>query len=194
MTDQTAPDTTNHDRRLAHSWAETVKANPECWGQRQLAAARVILDDLPDPPPPTLADMLPKERAACQWMQADVAECNTRYVIANPDDDGNEAELVSAEGEIAWIFPECVTPRPDLPRLEWPGDKKPDPAPALPDGWRLADHPDHGNVMVTNTTPNRAGNVCFVMPAVDGDPRGFAWHLCSPNWLTYLDAEPEADQ
>ena len=193
MTDQTAPDTTNHDRRLAHSWAETVKANPECWGQRQLAAARVILDDLPDPPPPTLADMLPKERAACKWMQADVADYNTRYVIADPHDEDGETQLLADDGTIKWIFPAYVTPRPDLPRMEWPGDQKPDPAPGLPDGWLFADHQDYGRVVVTRPQPDNDGEVVIICPHPNRITRtDTVW--CRRDKLTYLDAEPKADQ
>lgn len=84
---------------------------------------------LPAPPLPTLADMTPEERAACQWMQADVANRRVRYVIATPDDGDGEATLIGSDGKIEWRFPEYVTPRPDLPRMTWPGDKKPDPAP-----------------------------------------------------------------
>ena len=189
MTDQTAPDTTNHDRRLAHSWAETVKANPDAWGQRQLAAARVILHDLPDPPRPTLADMLPKERAACQWMQADVG-VERRIIVRVMDVEEGAVTLVES-GDTVVCPHSSVTPRPDLPSMEWPGDQKP--APALPNGWRLADHQRYGRVIVTNTTPNRDGRVYYVR-SKDRRPAGFSWECCDPTELTFLDAEPEADQ
>ena len=152
-----------------------------------LAALQALL---PAPKRPTLADMTNEDRRACQWMQADVAGHGTRYVIANPDDDGNEAELVSAEGEIAWIFPEYVTPRPDLPRMEWPGNQEVAPAPTLPDGWRLADHEGHGRVIVTTQTPNRDGNIYFVTPS--DWLLGYDCHPCRPDELTYIDQE--ADQ
>ena len=122
----------------------------------------ILLDELealiPPPPRPTLADMTEEERRACQWMQADVKDRGGRYVIANPDDGEGDAGMVSAYGGIDWIFPEYVTQRPDLPRMEWPGNEKPAPAPALPDGWRLADHKDNGRVIVTNPTPNEGGH------------------------------------
>ena len=66
------------------------------------------------------------------------------------------------------------------------------PAPALPEGWRLADHKDHGRVIVTNTTPNSAGNVHYVFSS-DG-PLGYACHFCTPDELTYIDTDQEADQ
>lgn len=139
---------------------------------------------LPDPPLPTLSDMTPEERRDCQRMQADVEGRSTRYVIAVPHDDDNEVTLIGPDGEIDWIFPEYITPRPDLPRLEWPGDKKP--SPSMPDGWRFADHPDHGLIIVTNTTPNRLGNVYFVAPTADYI-MGYDCHSCDPEELTYLE-------
>ena len=143
---------------------------------------------LPTPPPPTLADMTPSKRAACQWMQADVANRSVRYVIVTPRDGDGEATLIDSDGGISWRLPEYVTPRPDLPRLEWPGDKKPDPA--LPDGWRLADHPRYGRVIVTRPTPDIDGNVCFVAPTTGF--LGNDWYLCKHDELTYIDQE--ADQ
>lgn len=73
---------------------------------------------------PTLADMTPEERAECRWMQADVNGRSERYVIATPSDRKGLVGLVSAYGVIEWTYPERVTPRPDLPRLEWPGDRE----------------------------------------------------------------------
>jgi hypothetical protein len=141
---------------------------------------------------PTLADMTPEERRSCRFMQADT-ETWGRAVILLPNEGGGRAVTLDQWGHVAYEVRDRITPRPDLPRMEWPGDQKPEPEPALalPGDWRLADHPDHGCVIVANPTPNRAGNVCFVMPAVDGDPRGFAWHLCSPNVLTYIDQEDD---
>ena len=129
MSDDMTPDTTNHDRRLAHSWAETVKANPECWGQRQLAAARVILTDLPDPPPPTLADMLPKDRVGCKGMQADLDGDDSQVVIVTTRWLNDSARVMWPDFRIGAVPQRCVTPRPDLPRMEWPGTEKPAPAP-----------------------------------------------------------------
>lgn len=61
------------------------------------------------PPLPTLADMTPEERAACAWMQADLADGGRMILDQNGRSDGVPADR--------------VTPRPDLPRLEWPSDQ-----------------------------------------------------------------------
>ena len=58
---------------------------------------------------------------------------------------------------------------------------------SLPDGWRLADHPVYGRVIVTNTTPTRDGRVYGVLPAADH--KGFSWFSCYPDALTYLDGD-----
>lgn len=140
---------------------------------------------LPDPPLPTLADMSPEERRDCQRMQCDVEGRSMRYVIANPHENDCEVTLLDSDGGIDWVFPEYVTPRPDLPRMAWPGAENAAPAPALPDGWRVADHKGYGRGIVTNPTPNRDGHVYFVIP--DDDPMGYEWVFCTPDDLTYLD-------
>lgn len=138
---------------------------------------------LPAPPLPTLADMTDEERRECRRMQCDVEGRSMRYVIANPHENDGEVTLLDSDGGIDWVFPEYVTPRPDLPRLTWPGDT---PSPSLPDGWRLADHKDYGRVIVTNTTPNRLGNVYFVAPTADYI-MGYDCHSCDPEELTCLE-------
>lgn len=65
------------------------------------------------------------------------------------------------------------------------------PAPALPDGWRLADHSAYGRVIVTNPTPNPSGRVYFVLPSAD--PMGYDWFFCTPDRLTYLDQGDDTD-
>lgn len=138
--------------------------------------------------PPTLADMTEEERDACEWMQCDVGDGETRPVIVNPNWEDGSARVLWPGAFIEEIEWEGVTPRPDLPRMEWPGDKKP--APALPDGWRLADHLDYGRVIVTNTTPDPSGHVYFV--GLADDSTGCDRFFCDPARLTYLDQE--ADQ
>lgn len=64
--------------------------------------------------------------------------------------------------------------------------------PALPDGWRLADHPDHGRVIVTTPTPDDDGDFYFMFPF--DDLVGYDWDACSPDELTFLDTGQEADQ
>ncbi|MBP2333316.1 hypothetical protein [Corynebacterium freneyi] len=142
---------------------------------------------LPPPPRPTLADMTDEERAACQWMQADVKGADTRVVIRRPipRKGGGRAALLDRWGDVIYEDHADVTPRPDLPRLKWPGTEKP--APALPGGWRLADHEKRGRVIVTNLTPNAVGHVAYVLPATD--PLGYDWFFCDPSDLTYIDQE-----
>lgn len=186
MTDHELPaNLTEEEVERARRWAEGIEANPKSWSLLTRTAARVILNAVPAPSPPTLADMTPEERAACRWMRADVAGTSKRYMIADPrDEDNDTAILFSEEGQPEWFLPEYVTPRPDLPRLTWTDTVQP----ALPDGWRLADHEVYGRVMVTNPTPNADGSVCYVIPA-DDYALGYDWHFCRPAELTYTDEE-----
>lgn len=73
------------------------------------------------PKRPTLEDMDEEARDLCQWMQCDVTGFQGQLVLATPYDDDGDAGLISACGEMTWSSPNHVTPRPDLPRLEWPG-------------------------------------------------------------------------
>lgn len=140
---------------------------------------------LPNPPLPTLADMSPEKRRDCEWMQCDVAGLDGAWLIIDPFDDEDHAHVVGRRGNMRILPAHFITPRPDLPNMEWTGDKKPDPASNLPDGWRFAEHPDHGRVIITNTTPNRLGNVYFVAPTADYI-MGYDCRSCDPDELTYL--------
>ena len=140
---------------------------------------------LPPPPLPTLADMTEDDLAECQWMQADT-EARGRAVVVVPEWGAGHAELLDRWGNSFYAAHDTITPRPGLPRLEWPGDQQPAPAPALPDGWRLADHPEHGRVVVTDDTPGLDGWVYGVF-ASDMDGTGFDWHPYDPGELTLLD-------
>ena len=126
--------------------------------------------------------MTEADRRECQWMQADVYDTKGEWVIRESPH-SNAVQLVNRAGKCLTVAAKDVTPRPDLPRMEWPGDQKP--APALPDGWRLADHKVNGRVIVTNPTPNRDGRVYYVIPSAD--PLGFDWLFCRPDELTYLE-------
>lgn len=158
------------------------------------------------PPRPTLADMPPEERAACRRMQADVEGRSERYVIAAPYDGDTDVALIGPDWEFDWMEPECVTPRPDLPLMEWPGDTPHQgpkvtfsmpaptaPAPALPEGWLLADHKKRGRVLVTRPDPDVNGNVVIVCSAPHLITRA-ALTWCDHEELTYIDTEQEADQ
>lgn len=161
---------------------------------------------LPAPSRPTLADMTEEERAACIRMQCDTApNRSVRGFIADVYPGG--CRVIERD---TWAWRSCsddlVTPRPDLPRMEWPGDTPNTgpkvtfslpaptaPAPSLPGDWRLADHYRIGRVIVTNPTPNQGGHVYFVT-SDDCVPRGSGWGFCTPDELTYLDTDQKDDQ
>lgn len=141
------------------------------------------------PKRPTLAEMSIEDRETCRWMRADVAGTSTRYMIADPRDEDNDAAILfSEDGQPEWVFPEYVTPRPDLPRLTWTDTVKA--APGLPGEWRLADHEVHGRVIVTDPAPDAGGYIYFVRHD-DEFLMGFDWDACRPDELTYIDTEPE---
>ena len=179
MTSQTIPDVTPEDMEHARSYVQDF-LDATHGPDRTLAVARVLQALLPPPPRPTLADMTEEERAECAWMQSDV-EHRGRAVVIVPEWGAGHAELLDRWGSVFYAAHDRVTPRPDLPRMTWPGDT---PAPALPECWRLADHQEYGRVIVT-TTPNSDGYVYFVLHS-DGT-LGHAWHFCLPAELTYID-------
>lgn len=83
----------------------------------------MILNDLKALLPlPTLADMTEEERAACIRMQCDTApNRSVRGFIADIYPGG--CRVIERD---TWEWRSCsddmVTPRPDLPRMEWPGE------------------------------------------------------------------------
>ena len=188
MTDQTIP--ADEVREIVEKMYHHANHDNVRGGEEEYVRffARQFDELLPAPPRPTLADMTPDERAACQWMQADVPEVSPDQTCIITRISPGGATVLDPDGvAYRWFALDSVTPRPDLPRMEWPGDQKPEPepAPTLPDGWRLADHQKYGRVIVTNHTPNRDGYVYIVLP-ID-DPMGYDWHFCDPDDLTYLD-------
>ena len=121
MTEQNTPaDVTPEDMEHARAYVRDF-LDATCAPDRTLAVARVLQALLPPPPRPTLADMTPKERHACRWMQADVDGITGRWLILNPYDEDGDVEVVLESGRKEYFSPERVTPRPDLPRMEWPG-------------------------------------------------------------------------
>lgn len=76
---------------------------------------------LPAPARPTMADMTEEERRECQWMQCDV-ETWDRAVIILPSAGGSRTMTLDWKGHVTYEPHSKVTPRPDLPRLQWPGD------------------------------------------------------------------------
>ena len=119
MTNQNfTADVTPEDMEHARSYVQDF-LDATCAPDRTLAVARVLQALLP-PPPPTLADMTDEERGACQWMQCEVTNSRGKWILATPSDEDGDAGLVSSYGDICWLLPGRVTPRPDLPRMEWP--------------------------------------------------------------------------
>lgn len=188
MNDRMTPDNApTRDYATGRDYAARVLAHADQHSTEEVAAARLLQLLLPAP---TLAEMTILAGLACKWMQADVEGAGTRAVIVNPDWGEGSARVMWPGGFMEQIDWERVTPRPDLPRMEWPGEQQP--APALPDGWRLAEHPDYGLVIVTNATASRAGNVHFVFASAG--PLGYACHFCDPSEVTYLDQTRAAEQ
>ena len=192
MTDQIPADLADKVRKLAARFRQQMEPHTpaaECavWE----CAAEAVEALLPQRP--TLADMTDEERAACLRMQADVEGRSERYVIAAPYDNDADVALIGPDWEFDWIEPERVTPRPDLPRMKLPGTEKPVPAPALPEGWLLADHKTHGRILVTRPDPDVNGNVVIVCSAPHLITRA-ALTWCDHEELTYIDTEQEDDQ
>ena len=187
MTDQTIPaDKVRAARDLHRDAAKMVTiTDTEREIHQHVADAMEAL--LPTPTLPTLADLPEEERRACRWMQADVEGYEHRPVIITPHWVGGDVRVMCPDGSINPIDPGHVTPRTDLPRMEWPSDKKPAPTPALPDGWRLAEHQTLGRVIVTSasTSSDGDGYVYILLPT--DDSRGYDWMFCPTNRLTYLD-------
>ena len=128
MTDQTIPAGLTRDQAQAvREWAERARG-AEIQDETVAHAARVLLAVLPTRP--TLADMTEEERKACQWMQADLDPVG-RAVIVNPHWEDGSARVMWPGGFIEQTDWGKVTPRPDLPRLEWPGDQKADDVPPV---------------------------------------------------------------
>lgn len=176
-----------HDEEIAPQLAARAEMASE--------VRRLLLALLPTPPQSlkTLADMTKEERTACRWMQCDVEGRRGQWTLVAPYDDDDEAGLISANGEIDWIYLKIVTPRPDLPRMTWPVDRGATSATTLPEGWRLADHRKYGRVIVTKPTPDCDGRVYFVNPNRAAS-MGYYWHACVPADLTYIGTDREDDQ
>lgn len=190
MTDK---DLSDKIRKLATRFRQQMEPHtPFAEGMVWQRAAEAVEALLPPPPRPTLADMNEEERRASRWDQADVANVEARPVIVNPHWQDGIARVMWPGGIIERAGWEKVTPRPDLPRMEWPGDTPAPAAPALPDGWRLADHKEHGRVIVTNPTPDCYGHAYFAFSRADC-LSGLDWKVCDPDDLTYLDQGDDTD-
>ena len=76
---------------------------------------------------PTLADMTEEERAACQYMHAEVKGNDAPVVILDPCWKDGGARLLYPSGFVKptptdW---DLITPHPDPPRMMWPCDQCP---------------------------------------------------------------------
>ena len=173
MDDQTIP--ADKVREIAEAMRAAMRRDEHAYPEAKfLADLSNHIKDIEAllPPRPTLADMTEEERHTCRWMQAEGGDLGGRYVIATPFDDDGEAALVSDEGGIYWVPIEYVIPRPDLPRLEWPGDKKPAPAPES----TLAVGSEWDNVDALARACDASGRDQIVITDKDGVPR---WRICS---------------
>lgn len=136
--------TNNADAQIAREWASKALDNDllnELPIEGYRAAARHILATTT---PPTMADMSPEEREACQWMQADVKLLNggsATCVIANPRIPGAKVRVWAPHGGSDDIEEGRVTPLPDLPRLEWPVSEPVTESTPEPEPQTTPDHP-----------------------------------------------------
>lgn len=185
MTDQTVPTgITPEDAKKAREWALHALNKPGASNTPEKAVARAVIATVPEPLP-TLADMTPQGREACQWLQCDTDAGNSG-VITDPGLSSDHVIMLYSTGVTAYARANEVTPRPDLPRMEWPGDKKPAPTGhALPEGFRLADHPEHGRVVAAPYLDWR-GNAHITYHTRKA-VHGTATACCDPEALTFLD-------
>ena len=177
MTDQIPADKV---RAWVTSWETT---RPE---HRTLEDAEGIIqalrDMLPTPPRPTLADMTDDERAECQRMQCDVGGEDARAVIIHPHWENGSASVLWSGGFFTYPDWEQVTPRPDLPRLEWSGTEKPAPAPAPPN--TLTEGSEWDNVDALARACEESGRDQIVVADKDGEV--FVWGADAGWWETGL--------
>lgn len=111
-----------------NAWAEDADAersHGRALGYR--TAAENLATLLPAPSLPTLADMTQEERAACQWMQADVkldiSGATVRRVIAHPGTANMKASVWSPYGGSEFVDTKLVTPLSYLDKLKWPAQE-----------------------------------------------------------------------
>ena len=99
----------------------------EILANKDMEAAEMIAEIksvLPTPPRPTLADMTAEEIAKCQQMQADMKGEDSRVVITNPYWVNGRARVMTRDTRMRVVRWTSITPRPDLPRMLWPGDQE----------------------------------------------------------------------
>ena len=82
-----------------------------------------IREERPAPPRPTLADMTPDERDECRGMQADLAQGDRVVILDGHPGLAGRVRVLEASLDTFRPTPKEVTPRPDLPRMEWPANR-----------------------------------------------------------------------
>lgn len=117
-------------------------------------------------------------------------------LVCHPDD--MRAGLKPTAVTASIVTPDPTVPRawnadgtPARPEPAPDGDEKP--APALPDGWRLAVHEKYGSIIVTALPSDSDDRAFFVHPDFEDD-RGFDWQFCDPSEVTYIDQARAAEQ
>ena len=187
MTDHIPADFADKVRKLAARFRQQIEphvsvAECEVW-ECAAEAVEALL-----PTRPTLADMTDEERFNAVGTWADVDGFHPYRAVIGGVPAPKVPVFKPTTGSLDWVHPEDVTPLPELGRAWSPGGNPTGtPAPALPDGWRLAEHKDNGRVIVT--TPNDDGRVYYVLPS-NLDGLGFDWFFCDHSELAFLDTEP----
>ena len=132
--------TNNADAQIAREWASKALENDlldEVPLEGYRAAARHILATTT---PPTMADMSPEEREACQWMQATFTKSPHEHIITQVF--VKKARLLRrSDGAMFEFHHDEVIPHPDLPRLEWPASEPVTEDTPEPEPESTPDHP-----------------------------------------------------
>ena len=120
----------------------------------------------PDPKPRTLADMTHEERKACQWMQADFdhgfADHPLRVVIGKCH--GGTVDIILSGGGVSCVYPDKLTPLPDLPRMVWPDDQATEEASDLPQPEYVKPDPQPGEAWLIEYEGKRYEAVYWYSP------------------------------
>ena len=121
MTDMIPAGITPEEEKKAREWADDVlEGRAAAIVPIEETIARALRAYLPPPPRPTLADMPYEGRKECRWMQADSKPTGSRVVILEPNWTVGAARVLRETGRAIEARADALTPRPDLPRMEWP--------------------------------------------------------------------------
>ncbi|MHC9873610.1 hypothetical protein ACQX22_08970 [Corynebacterium diphtheriae] len=117
------------------------------WGKTQYP------DSFTAPKLPTLADMTVQEREECMFMQAQDGGGNLCIILYNSS---GSASVLYEDGSYGPWSLESVTPRPDLPRLEWPSHE---PEPEFSVGKMLETVEDFQNAPIGTVAIDADGDI-----------------------------------